>query len=178
MLMSPWVKAGSVFQEPKGPTNSSQFDLTSVPATLKNLFNLTGGFLTKRDAWSGSFDELLLDSPRQDAPLHLPEAPKPAKPWDPPHSGNWPPQNLEQGQQHLAVGGPEPQHCSLQTQVCHTPTNVTMKQRKRITWFSRLTSTPEPNVESMTSAEAELWLAARWDAWMGSDVAHDELVRV
>merc|ERR1719498_2198403 len=31
MLLSPWVKAGSVFQEPKGPTKTSQFDLTSIP---------------------------------------------------------------------------------------------------------------------------------------------------
>ena len=29
--------------------------------------------------WAGSFDELLtLDSPRTDAPMHLPQAPKPA----------------------------------------------------------------------------------------------------
>jgi hypothetical protein len=30
-------------------TSISQFELTSVPATVKNLFNLSG-FLTKRDA--------------------------------------------------------------------------------------------------------------------------------
>ena len=41
MLISPWVAKSSVFQEPKGPTNSSQFELTSVPATVKNLFNLS-----------------------------------------------------------------------------------------------------------------------------------------
>ena len=86
MLISPWVPKGAVFQEPrKGPTNSSQFELTSVPATVKNLFNLSS-FLTKRDAWAGSFDELLLDEPRgdDDCPMHLPDAPPPAKPWDPP----------------------------------------------------------------------------------------------
>ena len=42
----------------------------------QNLFNLTT-FLTKRDAWAGSFDELLLDTPRMDTPYHLPEAPAP-----------------------------------------------------------------------------------------------------
>ena len=63
----------------RGPANTSQFEHTSVPATLKKLFNLTG-FLTKRDAWAGTFDELLLDAPRADAdtPLHLPDAPAPA----------------------------------------------------------------------------------------------------
>ena len=41
MLISPWVGKGVVFQEPRhGPFNTSQFELTSVPATVKNLFNL------------------------------------------------------------------------------------------------------------------------------------------
>ena len=79
MLISPWVARGSVFQEPRGPTNTSQFELTSVPATVKTLFNLTS-FLTKRDAWAGSFEELLLDAPRGDAPMHLPDAPPAAAP--------------------------------------------------------------------------------------------------
>jgi hypothetical protein len=40
------------------------------------------GFLTNRDRWAGSFEELLtLDEPRTDAPLHLPTAPKPATPF-------------------------------------------------------------------------------------------------
>ena len=84
MLISPWVAKGTVFQEPQaGPSPTSQFELTSVPATIKNLFNLSS-FLTKRDAWAGNFEELLLDSPRDDAPMHLPDAPAPASPWDPP----------------------------------------------------------------------------------------------
>ena len=55
-------------------------------ATAKNLFGLPD-FLTKRDAWAGSFDELLLEQPRalEDTPLHLPPALPPAKPWGPPH---------------------------------------------------------------------------------------------
>ena len=44
----------------KGPTNTSQFDHTSMLATAKNLFNLPG-FLTKRDAWAGSFDEVRIN---------------------------------------------------------------------------------------------------------------------
>ena len=39
LLISPWVRKGEVFQEPKeGPTNTSQFELSSIPATVKNLF--------------------------------------------------------------------------------------------------------------------------------------------
>ena len=49
LLISPWVSNGSAVQEPKGPTKTSQFELSSVPATVKTLFNLTS-FLTKRDA--------------------------------------------------------------------------------------------------------------------------------
>ena len=49
LLISPWVANGSAVQEPKGPTKTSQFELSSVPATVKTLFNLTS-FLTKRDA--------------------------------------------------------------------------------------------------------------------------------
>ena len=68
-------------QEPKkGPYNTSQFELTSIVATTKNLFNLSG-FLTKRDMWSGSLDELLLDAPRTDTPMHLPDAPKAGVSW-------------------------------------------------------------------------------------------------
>eukprot|EP01052_Picozoa_sp_SAG31_P036874 SAG31_NODE_4664_length_3056_cov_3.064592_6_plen_62_part_01 len=53
-------------------------------ATAKSFFGL-GGFLTDRDAWAGTFDELLLDTPRPDSdmPMHLPEAPQPATPWSP-----------------------------------------------------------------------------------------------
>ena len=48
--------------------------------------DITGlpGFLTNRDRWAGSFEELLtLDEPRTDAPLHLPSAPTPVTPFPP-----------------------------------------------------------------------------------------------
>jgi phospholipase C len=57
LLISPWVEKGAVFQEPKGPTKTSQFEHSSLSATITNLFNLSGslgphdGFLTERDAW-------------------------------------------------------------------------------------------------------------------------------
>ena len=66
------------------PPVTPQFELSSIPSTIHNLFNLTT-FLTKRDQWAGAFDELLLDKPRPDAdcPMHLPDAPRPAHPWTP-----------------------------------------------------------------------------------------------
>ena len=79
----------AVFQEPKhGPYNTSQFDLTSVAATVGKLFNLSTP-LTRRSMWAGTFDELLLAEARPEAemPWHLPQAPAPSEPWEQPTSG-------------------------------------------------------------------------------------------
>ena len=40
-LISPWVPKNTAIQRPRGPTPSSQYDLTSGIATAKNLFNLS-----------------------------------------------------------------------------------------------------------------------------------------
>ena len=83
MLISPWIPKGTVFQEPKGPYSTSQFEHASIPATIRQLFGLPE-FLTKRDAWAGTFLELLsLDAPRTDAPMHLPRAPNQPQPSKP-----------------------------------------------------------------------------------------------
>ena len=37
------------------------------------------GFLSKRDAWAGSFHDELLPEPRTDTPQHLPEPPPPSR---------------------------------------------------------------------------------------------------
>ena len=60
------------------PFNDSQYDGTSIVSTIKRLFDLPA-FLTKRDAWSASFDHLFdtLATPRTDTPMHLPDAPPP-----------------------------------------------------------------------------------------------------
>jgi len=88
-LVSPWIAKGGVIQAPKGPRKSSQFELSSICSTAKMLFNLSS-FLTQRDAWAGSFEELLLDEVRPDAdcPMHLPDAPKPWTPPPVPHEKN------------------------------------------------------------------------------------------
>ena len=61
---------GAVIHEPVGPTPDSQFEHSSIPATVKKLFNLKSNFLTKRDAWAGTFENYfkLRDSPRDDCP--------------------------------------------------------------------------------------------------------------
>mmetsp|Transcript_94372 Transcript_94372/g.270274 ORF Transcript_94372/g.270274 Transcript_94372/m.270274 type:complete len:609 (-) Transcript_94372:146-1972(-) len=180
MLMSPWVGKKAVFQEPiEGPYNTSQFDLTSVPATVKNLFNLTG-FLTNRDRWSGNFEELLLDTPRDEAdmPMHFPEAPDPASPWDAPPSaapGGKPPtegghrvdtDGDEDEDEDIAKKSPIPMHCGRKERTCRGPDRVNVKQERKMKLFSKLTMSELPDMAAMTEKQAEAWLNARWQEWM------------
>ncbi|GAA0144856.1 phospholipase [Lithospermum erythrorhizon] len=75
IMVSPWIKKGTVVHGPNGsPFNTSEFEHSSIPATVKKIFNLTSPFLTKRDAWAGSFEFLVqsLNEPRTDCPETLP----------------------------------------------------------------------------------------------------------
>ncbi|KAJ4778496.1 Non-specific phospholipase C4 [Rhynchospora pubera] len=75
-FISPWVEPGTVLHKPLGPDPTSQFEHSSIPATVKKIFNLNS-FLTKRDAWAGTFESVLSRSaPRKDCPVTLPEAKK------------------------------------------------------------------------------------------------------
>lgn len=178
MLVSPWVAKGTVFQEPTGPTSTSQFELTSIAATIKNLFNLST-FLTKRDAWAGSFHELLLERPRVDVPMHLPEAPKAAAPWDPPP----PLSRQQQSPQPTATDGhtvaATPQHCSSwyggNESLCKGVGHANLKQRRLIRLLAGLLNTAIPDLDMMNFTEADQWLAAHWRHWMVADAAAVEL---
>ncbi|XP_061359104.1 non-specific phospholipase C4-like [Gastrolobium bilobum] len=73
IIISPWIEPGTVLHEPSGPSSTSQYEHSSVPATVKKIFNLPE-FLTKRDAWAGTLDGLLTrTTPRTDCPEKLPE---------------------------------------------------------------------------------------------------------
>jgi len=71
LIVSPWVNAGRV--------DSTQYQHTSVLATLKKMFGLNK-FLTKRDAGANTFESLFneLTQPRDDTPATLPRATLPA----------------------------------------------------------------------------------------------------
>ncbi|XP_043687971.1 non-specific phospholipase C6-like [Telopea speciosissima] len=75
IMVSPWIKKGTVVSRANGPTPSSEFEHSSIPATVKKIFNLSSDFLTQRDAWAGTFEEVVgeLSSPRTDCPEVLPE---------------------------------------------------------------------------------------------------------
>ncbi|KAK1271141.1 hypothetical protein QJS04_geneDACA007539 [Acorus gramineus] len=85
LLISPWIEKGTVIHEPNGPTPNSHFEHSSIPATVKKLFNLNSNFLTKRDAWAGTFDSYFYrrDTPRVDCPVKLPEVTKSLRPFGP-----------------------------------------------------------------------------------------------
>lgn len=171
----PWVAKGAVFQEPKqGPFQSSQFDLTSLIATARTLFNLTSP-LTKRDAWAASFEELLLDSPRSDAPMHLPDAPPPAKPWhealdddDDDGAATFSMDALREAgviltQPARRLGQDAiPQHCSATSGVCKGPKAVTAKQLRNIELYAHLTQRPKPSADTLTFRAADRWLNEHW----------------
>eukprot|EP01046_Picozoa_sp_COSAG06_P044003 COSAG06_NODE_5858_length_3243_cov_4.755407_2_plen_204_part_00 len=185
MLMSPYVPAGAVFQEPQGPYPDSQFDLSSVVATAKHLFGVPG-FLTRRDAWAGSFHELLtLTTPRTDAPMHLPDGP-------PIHAERERErrrlQQLEEemGSEEAAAaatdgGEQSPRHCSSSAAAAAASTtdggecaadgdSVTQKQRNRIKVFSAMTNSLAPSeaeLAAMTKDEAAQWQHERWAEWVG-----------
>ncbi|KAL9228781.1 hypothetical protein vseg_004325 [Gypsophila vaccaria] len=73
IFVSPWIEPGTVLHTPTGPEPTSQYEHSSIPATMKKFFNLKN-FLTKRDAWAGTFDVVLnRTSPRTDCPVTLPE---------------------------------------------------------------------------------------------------------
>ena len=56
---------------------TSEYELSSIPATMRKLFPELGGPLTKRDAWAATFDHVLTDQLRDDCPMRLPEVPPP-----------------------------------------------------------------------------------------------------
>lgn len=58
----------AVLHGPSGPSPTSEFEHSSISATVKKIFNLKD-FLTKRDAWAGTFEGVInRNTPRIDCP--------------------------------------------------------------------------------------------------------------
>lgn len=81
LLISPLVPKGAVISEPPAaqkPTNTSEYDLTSIMATVRKLYNMSSGPLTRRDAWAATFEHAFTqETPRTDCPEVLVPAPPP-----------------------------------------------------------------------------------------------------
>lgn len=72
IAISPWIAPGSVIHTPiNGPTPNSQYEHTSIMATMRAIFNMTTP-LNARDAWAATFENILtLDSPRTNTKKNL-----------------------------------------------------------------------------------------------------------
>jgi len=77
VVISPWIKKGTVVSEPNGPTPTSHYDGTSTMATANKIFGIKD-HLGKRSAWAGTFENIFttLASPRDDCPETLPSIPE------------------------------------------------------------------------------------------------------
>ncbi|XP_054798678.1 non-specific phospholipase C2 [Prosopis cineraria] len=74
IAISPWIEKGTVVHGAKGsPTATSEYEHSSIAATVKKLYNLPS-FLTKRDEWAATFEAILhtRTEPRTDCPEKLP----------------------------------------------------------------------------------------------------------
>ncbi|KAI3719265.1 hypothetical protein L6452_20160 [Arctium lappa] len=73
ILVSPWIERGTVLHRPTGPYPTSEFEHSSIPATVKKIFGLKE-YLTKRDEWADTFEGVASRStPRTDCPVILPD---------------------------------------------------------------------------------------------------------
>ncbi|KAL6519011.1 Phosphatidylglycerol/phosphatidylinositol transfer protein [Orobanche hederae] len=75
IVVSPWVNKGTVVHGPNGsPTATSEYEHSSIPATVRKIFNLSSPPLTKREEWAGTFQGIVqvLSQPRTDCPEKLP----------------------------------------------------------------------------------------------------------
>ena len=87
-------------------------------------------------------------------PTHLPDAPTPATPWDPPP-----------GQ---SVG---PGHCSSwdgakQEENCAGPAVASLKQKRNVRLLAHLTGSDAPDLERLTAAQADREWGALFSKWM------------
>jgi len=77
LAISPWIQKNVLVHQPpdeQKPFPTSEYELSSIPATLRKIFpELDPSPLSKRDAWSGTFEHLLTHEYRDDCLEMLPE---------------------------------------------------------------------------------------------------------
>ena len=72
--------------------------------------------------------------------------------------------------QTSAGATPIAQHCSsphgLPEEPCAGHTKPNLKQRRNLRLMAALTDVDAPDIDAMTFAEADKWIAQRWRVWM------------
>ena len=174
-----------MIHRPDGPTPTSEYEHSSVPATVKEIFGLPN-FLTKRDAWAGSFlSELSLSEPRTDMPMHLPS---PLPPGLPSVRGRRDGREIEDapaapGTARNVARADEnntaPRHCSaLGTPFkCGHPSRPHKKQRQRMRHWAETNVVPLPDFDDLTDREASEWIEREFRAFnakSGEDGSDDD----
>jgi len=79
VVVSPWIKKGTLVNKPseaQKPSEHSEFELCSIPATIIKMFGLKGR-LTKRTDFAATFDDIISDELRTDCIEKLAEIRKP-----------------------------------------------------------------------------------------------------
>jgi len=84
LAISPWIEKGTIVHGDdkwtSKPFKTSQYDATSVMATINEIFGVTAPPLGRRMAWASRFTNLLTESdlsePRTDCPTTLPDLPE------------------------------------------------------------------------------------------------------
>lgn len=79
VVISPLIPKGTIVSGPpaaQSPTPTSQYDSTSIMATVNKIFGIKD-HMHARDAWAGTFEHVFsLDTPRTDCPKVLPVVPE------------------------------------------------------------------------------------------------------
>eukprot|EP00483_Globobulimina_turgida_P002054 UN02056 len=74
ILVSPWIKKGTIGHKPKH--DEAQYCHSSLIHTIREQFAPTSPWLTEREKWSLTFEDLInLNEVRTDCPMKLPEVP-------------------------------------------------------------------------------------------------------
>jgi len=182
ILISPWLPKGMILSEPpeeQKPANNSEYTLTSIIATTRKLLNMTSGPLTKRDAWSATFEQIFnLTEPRTDCPLYLPAAPAPAVGYSPKAEAALPINGLQQDimSMHANILGEEfPTHIKFQGQMSEWAQHKyhTHADRHRKWQASKLGAT---DLEVLVQAGASKnWYALDWALNKGQSVSFNTI---
>jgi len=77
VVISPWIKKGTVVHKPTGaqaPFPTSQYESTSIMSTVNKIFGINE-HMSKRAEWAGTFEHIFtqMDQPRDDCPQYLQE---------------------------------------------------------------------------------------------------------
>jgi len=176
-LISPWIPKGLVISGPPAaqkPANNSEYDLTSIIATTRKLLGMRSGPLTKRDAWSASFEQALsLRQPRRDCPVHLPAAPPPSHSFAPEKEALLPLNDLQEHiisvHSHLS-GVKLPEHLQRQGHVSEWAQKQYRRHADRTTQWKESKQGATYALVCRPIASSN-WVDASWDVNSGRTVS-------